>query len=117
MELVIAETAIDALSHFALRRPPSARYVSTAGSLNQTQPELIRSAAMRLPDGGRVVFALDNDVGGDAIADSIRSTLAPLPHVQIVEDRPARRGTDWNDALKDSYRITLLLSYLIILLQ
>src|SRR5262249_38015548 len=43
--LVICETSIDALSHFALKRPEGTRYASTAGSLNQTQPELIRLAA------------------------------------------------------------------------
>lgn len=97
--LVIAETAIDALSHFAMKRPEAARYVSTAGSLNPAQPELIRRAAEKLPAGGRVILATDNDPGGDTLAALIRDFLLAVEHVEIVDERPALRGTDWNDAL------------------
>ena len=99
--LVITETAIDALSHFALKLPERTRYISTAGTLNPSQPELIRRAAARLPDGGIVVLATDNDAGGDALADVIRKLLEPVAgRIQVVEDRPQIRGTDWNDVLK-----------------
>ena len=43
-KLVNAETAVDALSYFALKDPPKARYVSTAGALNSIQPALILAA-------------------------------------------------------------------------
>ncbi len=99
--LVIAETAIDALSHFALKRPEKTRYVSTAGTLNPSQPELIRRAAARLPDGGSVILATDNDAGGDALADVIRELLESVAgRILVVEDRPQIRGADWNDVLK-----------------
>ena len=99
--LVVCETAIDALSHFALRRLGNARYLSTAGSLNPAQPELLRRAAERLPEGSRVIIATDNDPGGDALALAIREALGPLGgRVEILEDRPALRGTDWNDVLR-----------------
>lgn len=105
MALVIAETAIDALSHFALKRQEATRYVSTAGTLNPSQPELIRRAADKLPDGARVILATDNDAGGDTLAESLRDLLSPVAtRLQIIEDRPALRGTDWNDALKGSSR-------------
>jgi hypothetical protein len=74
--LVIAETAIDALSHFALKRPQRTRYVSTAGALNPSQPELIRHAAEKLPHGKRLILATDNDAGGDLLVRFIRDFLA-----------------------------------------
>lgn len=101
--LVIAETAIDALSHFTLRRPSNARYVSTAGSLNSTQPELIRRAAGRLPAGGHVIIATDNDAGGDKLAAELRNMLSDIESpIVIIDDRPEIRGEDWNDMLKRS---------------
>ncbi|MCI0538821.1 MAG: DUF3991 and toprim domain-containing protein [Verrucomicrobiales bacterium] len=99
--VVIAETAIDALSHFALKRPIATCYVSTAGTLNPSQPELIRLAADRLRDGGRVILATDNDAGGDALTARIREFLALEGRLEILEDRPAERGADWNDVLRN----------------
>jgi Toprim-like/Protein of unknown function (DUF3991) len=98
--LVIAESAIDALSHFALRRPENTRYVSTAGSFNPIQPELIRRAAEKLGAGARVILATDNDEGGDDITLTIRGILAPVDGLEILEDRPPQRGMDWNDVLR-----------------
>lgn len=100
--LVIAETAIDALSHFALKRPGATRYVSTAGSLNKTQPELIQRAARKLPQGGLVVVATDNDPGGDALLKAICEALSGVDRIKVVENRPLTRGDDWNDVLKKS---------------
>ncbi len=99
--LVIAETAIDALSHFALMHPEATRYASIAGTLNPIQPELLRRVAKKLPSGGRVILATDNDEGGDRLALGIREALASLL-VQIVEERPSKRGQNWNDVLRQS---------------
>lgn len=44
--LVIAETAIDALSYGALHGVAKHRFVSTAGQLNPEQPELLKAAMM-----------------------------------------------------------------------
>lgn len=100
--LVITESAIDALSHFALRRPPLTRYASTAGALNHAQPDLIRRASAHLPPGSVVIIATDNDAGGDKLAAVIRELLAPLAsQVRIIEDRPTVPGADWNDLLRN----------------
>ncbi len=99
--LVIAESAIDALSHFAIRHDPASRYVSFSGGLNKSQPTLLLKAARDLPTGGTVIIATDNDAGGDKLAERIREILVPLRlHVRIVEDRPHERGSDWNDVLQ-----------------
>lgn len=97
--LVIVESAIDGLSHFAIRRPPTSRYVSIAGTLNQNQPHLLRLAVGKMKVGAQIAIALDNDTGGDRLGSGIRECLRPLG-VEIVEDRPASRGADWNDVLR-----------------
>lgn len=97
--LVVAESAIDALSHAALRPSPHSRYASIGGAMNPGQPELLRLAAQMLPPGSRVVIATDNDEGGDRLLEAIREALRPLGIV-TVEDRPETRGLDWNDVLR-----------------
>lgn len=98
--LVVTESAIDALSHAALRAFPSSRYASIAGSMNPGQPELLRLAAQKLQSGSHVVIATDNDEGGDRLSEAVREALSPLG-IAIIEDRPATRGLDWNDVLRN----------------
>jgi hypothetical protein len=101
--LVITESAIDALSHFALRRPTTCRYASIAGALNATQPDLIRQAVADLPTRTSLIIATDNDAGGDKLLSAIRALLESLEaRIRIVEDRPENRGMDWNDVLRAS---------------
>ncbi len=99
--LVVVECAIDGLSHFALRRSPTCRYVSIAGTLNKTQPELLRQAVGKMKAGSTVVIAVDNDEGGDRLAAIIRTCLGDFARL-CTEDRPRMRGMDWNDVLRKS---------------
>ena len=62
--LVIAETAIDALSYAALKGTEGTRFFSIGGEMNPAQPELVRSAIEKMPQGSRIVLAMDNDDGG-----------------------------------------------------
>jgi hypothetical protein len=103
MRLVVAETAIDALSFAALKYQPGTRYVSTAGQLNPDQPLLLKRAMEKLPDGGEVVLAVDNDDGGTAIGTRIEAIFATVnrPGLALVYDRP-KTVKDWNDALRSS---------------
>jgi len=62
--LVIAESAIDALSFHALYGTPFTRYVSTAGGWDKDKtPDLIQKAVAQCP-GSDVVLAFDNDEAG-----------------------------------------------------
>lgn len=101
-ELVICETAIDALSYAALFGVEGRRFVSTAGALNPQQPALIESAGRKLPEVAEVVLAVDADEGGDVIAESIRKLLARAegPSPTVRRHSPEDRGQDWNDALQ-----------------
>lgn len=57
--LIIAESAIDAISYHALHRPDHARYFSIAGEMNPMQHEFLASAMRKLPEGGGVIIATD----------------------------------------------------------
>ncbi len=98
-ELVLTESAIDALSFHALRKGNFTRYMSTGGALNPQQPALIRGAIEKLPVGAFVILAFDNDEGGDKIAAEIRA-VAPVGREvrRILPDK--KTGKDWNDILK-----------------
>ena len=50
MRMVIAESAIDALSHAVLCPDSHTRYASVGGKPNPMQPELIRAAAARMAE-------------------------------------------------------------------
>lgn len=100
--LVFCESAIDALSYYVLNPPPAGgeiRLFSIGGSLNESQPELIRAAMEKAPAGSVVIAAFDDDEGGDNFAAQLRE-LAP-PSVEVRRALPPQgMGKDWNDALK-----------------
>jgi hypothetical protein len=100
--LVIAETAIDALSYAALAGHHRSRFLSVAGELNTHQPALIVSAIQNLPAGGEVVLAMDNDPGGDRLTDLLAGAFheADRNDLELRDERPPVRGTDWNDVLR-----------------
>ena len=100
--LVIAETAIDALSYAALNGAHNLRLASIAGQMSPLQRDLVGRAIKKLPVGAIVVLALDNDDGGDALAEDLRAIYqhAGGPDLGLQEDRPPERGSDWNDQLR-----------------
>jgi len=104
LDIVICETAIDALSHFAVRQPTRTRYISTGGTLNATQPGLILAAIKKMPDEGRIINAVDNDEGGDRLTALLAAIAGriPGPARVLTDDRPSDRGMDWNDVLRAS---------------
>src|SRR5690606_2941350 len=101
-ELVICESAIDALSYATLFGTEGRRFVSTAGQLSPLQKELLKSAARKLGDSGTIVLALDNDPGGRELTASLQALLAEvdLGHQQVVASLPEQEGNDWNDVLR-----------------
>jgi Toprim-like/Protein of unknown function (DUF3991) len=105
--LVIAETAIDALSYAAIKGQPYSRYVSTAGELNPDQPFLLEAAMKKLPAGGQVVLAVDHDAGGDKIGAKIEAIFLSIGRSQLalVRDVPLTVGNDWNDQLRSAVSI------------
>lgn len=98
--LVIAESALDALSYAAIFPDSKARYFSTGGSLNSNQPALIRAAIERMPKSAALIVATDNDEAGNALAGAIQS-LTP-PAMEIRRPLPTI-GKDWNDQLQADF--------------
>jgi hypothetical protein len=103
LSLCVAETALDALSHAAVRADARARYVSLAGSMNKQQPGLLASAMGKLPGGGEVVLILDADAGGDRLAEKVTAIFEGLGRgdLTLTQDRPPTPGRDWNDELRE----------------
>ena len=100
--LVIAESAIDAMSYHLLHGGATTRYLSIGGSMNDMQPGLVVRAVQLLPHGATVVLATDNDPAGTHLADQLRhivSIQADRADIVIQEHRPEKRGQDWNDVL------------------
>jgi hypothetical protein len=100
--LVLAESAIDALSYAALHPAENARYASIGGQVNPKQPDLIAAAALRLAEGSEIVAAMDNDDAGRTLSAIVAAAaqMAGRPDVSFRVHTPDREGADWNDVLK-----------------
>jgi hypothetical protein len=102
--LIVAESAIDALSYAALFPDGRARYRSIGGQVNEQQPALIRAAILDLPDGSEVIAATDNDDAGRKLAAMLEKAVtdAGRPAVAFRAHFPVNEGADWNDALRQN---------------
>lgn len=105
--LIIAETAVDALSYAVLHGMKQNRFVSTAGALNPTQPDLLARAMKRLSEcseQAEIVLAVDNDEAGDRLCEQIEAIYRDCepPGSILKVHRPEGRGEDWNDVLRAS---------------
>jgi hypothetical protein len=100
--LVIAESGIDALSYGALFPDENARYASIGGAMNPGQPMLISSAIQKMPQGARVILAMDNDGAGRDLADQIEALAeqAGRADLTLLRHLPEGEGDDWNDVLR-----------------
>ncbi|WP_425400413.1 toprim domain-containing protein [Aeoliella sp.] len=98
-ELVICETAIDALSFATLFGTNGKRFVSTAGQISPLQRSLLQSAAQKMPRGSTIILAMDNDPGGHKLAEAIADALSEVNGKQVTQHLPPREGEDWNDVL------------------
>lgn len=99
--LVLAESAIDALSYASLFPAPGTRYASIGGEMNPRQPELIRAAAARLPLGSKIIAAMDNDAGGARLIEMTEAAvrLSGRLDLKVLAHCPSN-AKDWNEVLK-----------------
>ena len=99
--LVIAESAIDALSHAVLFPDDRTRYASIGGKLSPQQPELVRAAIARMPEASEIVAAMDADADGAALASVVRKAvdLSGRSDLRFVRQEPFG-FKDWNDQLR-----------------
>lgn len=104
--LVIAETAIDALSYAVLFGHEDARFFSISGQMNPSQPGLLNRAIRAMPSGSQIIAAVDHDDGGQMIAEYLEPiiehvrTLGGRDDLTFTIDHPPTAGDDWNDVLR-----------------
>jgi len=110
--LVLAESAIDAMSHATLF-PDAAdqtRYASVGGKLNSQQPGLVQATIARLPKGSEVVAAFDADGAGRELVEVVRLAVAAVAtesgrgELIFQVQLPAQEGDDWNQILQEESR-------------
>ena len=101
--IIIAESAIDAMSCYQLN-PSDGIYLSIAGGLNETQPELLRRILAQFPHA-RIFIATDSDLPtkerpipeGEHYYE-VMCGLCP-PTATVIRARPPEPYKDWNDKL------------------
>lgn len=100
--LVIAESAIDAVS-FGLLFPDSlACYASTAGQMSAAQRELFTFAIKGLPSGGQLTVAADADAAGERFANGVEALIQSTDRddLTLIIAAPKQPGCkDWNEVL------------------
>ena len=107
--LVIAESAIDALSYATLfpDAEDHTRYASLGGRPSSRQMGLVQATIARLP-GTEIVTAFDADDAGRKLAEVIREAVASVASKTgrsdlIFKTRlPADEGEDWNQVLQNA---------------
>jgi hypothetical protein len=108
--LVLAESAIDALSHAALfpDTEDQTRYASLGGKPNFKQPGLLQATIARLPQRSEIVAAFDADEAGRLLVDVLGLAVACVAEMGRADliftaHLPAQEGDDWNRVLQLDY--------------
>jgi len=109
--LIVAESAIDALSYFALKKRDGV-YVSTGGSWSPKTSEALLSLADSLQAPGQIILAFDHDKAGLENVEKGRAILEKLKD-RLIVDLPEEFGKDWNDELHQSKRSDIKLTSII----
>jgi len=108
--LVLAESAIDGLSHAALFPDPGdkTRYASLGGQPSSNQLTLLEAMVAKLPANSEVVAAFDTDGAGRTLVEAARAAVRAVVHQNERTDLifrahlPEREGEDWNQVLQHS---------------
>jgi len=106
-QLVITESAIDALSYAKLmkKRDPkqmfNSRFISTEGAFSPEVQEMIKVEIAQMPENTRVVAAFDNDDQGWKYAAELKMMSEKLGR-KCKTDIPKVKGYDWNKVLVKS---------------
>lgn len=96
-EVMLVESGIDGVSHYALYAPLNRYYISTGGS---PSPEAIAMVCKvcknEMKNGLNIISGFDNDIEGDKLHDKICS------EINEKLDREKSSKKDWNEDLKNS---------------
>jgi len=108
--LVLAESALDALSYAALfpDTEDQTRYASLGGKASSRQMALVDATVVKLPAGAEIVAAFDADDAGRKLVEVIREAVASVARRTGRSDLifkaqlPAKEGEDWNMVLQNA---------------
>ena len=106
-QLVITESAIDALSYAKLmkKRDPkqmfNSRFISTEGAFTPEVQEIIKTEIVSMPESTKIVAAFDNDDQGWKYAAELKKMGEKLGR-KSKTDIPKVKGYDWNKVLTKS---------------
>jgi hypothetical protein len=101
--LVLAESAIDALSYAVLfpDAEDRTRYASLGGTPTAKQNDLLQATIVKLAEGSEIVAAFDADPAGRLLVKAVRRALAATNAQRILRVHlPTEEGKDWNDVLQ-----------------
>jgi len=103
--IIFTESAIEALSHYQLKKPDNAAYFSPGGNWDpDTVGRLIEKVIQKYPTV-EVVSAFNNDDGGDKHTRKLEEHASRVGR-SLQHDRPPTRDQDWNERLNESLQIT-----------
>jgi len=103
-QLVITESAIDALSYAKLmdKRDPkqisNTRFISTEGAFSPEVQKMIEAEIVSMPETAIIVGAFDNDDQGWKYASELK-TICEEAGRKCRTDIPRVKGYDWNQVL------------------
>ena len=103
-QLVVTESAIDALSYAKLmnKRDPkqffNTRFISTEGAFSPEVKDLIAAEIAAMPENANVIAAFDNDDQGWKYAAELKEMCSSLNR-NCRTDLPRVKGYDWNQVL------------------
>lgn len=101
--LVLAESAIDALSHAQLFPEERTRYASIGGQMNARQPGLVKASVLKMPEGSTIIAAMDGDDTGHHLAKLVRQMVLGTGRLDLLFSPHLPEGSkDWNDALRNT---------------
>ena len=104
-QLVVTESAIDALSYAKLmdKRDPkqmsNTRFISTEGAFSPKVQEMIKTEVASMPESTKVIAAFDNDNQGWKYATELKAVCEEVGR-KCRTDIPRVKGYDWNDVLE-----------------
>lgn len=102
--LVLAESAIDALSHAQLFPDAGTRYASIGGQMNPRQPGLIKAAVSKMPEASQIIAAMDADEDGRKLAEIVRMSVVETGRPDLRFSPSLPEGfKDWNDAVRQRH--------------
>jgi len=101
--LVITEAVIDALSYQQIHDHKDYLYFATSGGVSSGQLHMLNDFLKNTGSIKCVILAMDNDKGGQRIADRIAESLRinGFPTEEVIGHPPFREGRDWNDELSN----------------